>query len=49
MEEETETVTGVDDDDIPAGVEEIKEEGEAEIDGEMDEIIDEESKDDEEV
>lgn len=48
-EEDVQTETGVDDDDIPAGVEEIKGEGEDEIEGEMDEIADEETKDDDEV
>ena len=47
-EEDTDT-TGVDDDDIPAGVEEIKGEGEEEIDGEMDEIVDDENKDEDEA
>jgi len=49
VEEEVEVETGVDDDDIPAGVEEIKEEGEAEIDSEMDEIVDDDAKDEDEV
>ena len=48
-EEETEVSSGVDDDDIPAGVEEIKSEGEEELDGEMDEIVDDENKDEEDV
>ena len=43
--------TGVDDEDIPAGVEEIKGEDEAEedADNEMDEIVDDESQDEEEI
>jgi len=49
LEEETETATGVDDDDIPAGVDEIKDEADAEVDGEMDEIVDDEAKDEDEV
>lgn len=48
VEEAEEVVAGVDDDDIPSGVEEIKVEGEV-VDGEMDEIVDDESKDDDEV
>jgi len=48
-EEETEVTTGVDDDDIPAGVEEIKGDAAEEIDGELDEIVDDDTKDEDEV
>ena len=44
-----EVESGVDDDDIPSGVEEIKGESEDELDSEMDEIVDDESKDEDEV
>jgi hypothetical protein len=47
-EEEPEVESGVDDDDIPAGVEEIKGE-EEEIEGELGEIVDDEPKDEDEV
>lgn len=51
LEEEPEVEAGVDVDDIPVGVEDLKgEDGEIDdVDGEMDEIVDDESKDDEDI
>ena len=49
LEEEPEAETGVDVDDIPTGVEEIKDEEDENLTGEMDEIVDDEAKDEDEI